>query len=77
MFIGDVNSTYLELFRVESGPRIARLHRIHVPEAHNWFAAKCKSDMLVAMSYPNTDKSVSLHRMRGDRLEKLTRISSK
>ena len=32
VLIGDAASTYMELFRVESGPRIARVHRIHVPE---------------------------------------------
>ena len=67
-------SPYMELFRVESGPRIARLHRIHVPEQYYWFSATCTSDTLVAMSYPYTDKSVRLHRLRGDRLEELARI---
>ena len=68
-------SPYMELFRLESGPRIARLHRIHVPEKYRWFSATCTSDTLVAMSYK--DKSVRLHRLRGDRLEELARIQLK
>ena len=74
----------MELFRVESGPRIASLHRIHVPEAYWCFSATCRSDTLVAMSYPknntyfpNGDNSVRLHRLRGDRLEELARIQLK
>ena len=73
----------LELFRVESGPRIARVHRIHVPEQYWWFSATCGSDTLVAMSYPKTnafpnmDNSVRVHRLRGDRLEELARIQLK
>ena len=69
-------STYMELFRVESGPRIARVHRIHVPEKYEWFSATCGSDTLVAMSYYD-DKSVRVHRLRGDRLEELARIRLK
>ena len=79
--IGKLISTYMELFRVESGPRIARLHRIHVPELYYWFSATCGSDTLVAMSYPKTmdnnpngDNSMRVHRLRGDRLEELARI---
>ena len=34
VLIGEFNSIYMELFRVESGPRIARIHRIHVPETY-------------------------------------------
>ena len=75
---GDVdNSPYMELFRVESGPRIARLHRIHVTEQYYSFYATCTNDTLVAMSYPNSDNSVRLHRLRGDRLEELARIQLK
>ena len=72
---GKNNSTYMELFRVESGPRIARLHRIHVPEQYYWFSATCGSDTLVAMSYE--DKLVRLHRLRSHRLEELARIQLK
>ena len=70
------NSTYMELFRVESGPRIARVHRIHVPEEFRWFSATCGIDTLVAMCY-RSDQSVHLHRLRGDRLEELARIQLK
>ena len=83
VLIGQYFSTYMELFRVESGPRIARVHRIHVPEEYHWFSATCGSDTLVAMSYtkkswlPNSDNSVRVHRLRGDRLEELARIQLK
>ena len=77
-------SPYMELFRVESGPRIARVHRIHVPELYYSFSATCGSDTLVAMSYPkierfspNGDNSVRVHRLRGDRLKELARIQLK
>ena len=74
--IGDWGTTYMELFRVESGPRIVRVHRIHVPEAFQWISATCGSDTLVAMSY-HYDKSVRVHRLRGDRLEELAHIQLK
>ena len=79
VLIGDDDSTYMELFRVESGPCIARVHRIHVPEKYEWFSATCGSDTLVAMSYTSyfSDKSVRVHRLRGDRLEELARIQLK
>ena len=68
----------MELFRVENGPRIARVHRIHVPEKYYWFSATCNSDTLVAMTYPKyPDHSVRVHRLRGDRLEELARIQLK
>ena len=77
VLIGENNSRYMELFRVESGPRIARVHRVHVPEEFFWFSATCGSDTLVAMCYPTRDKSVRVHRLRGDRLEELARIQLK
>ena len=86
VLIGQEISTKMELFHVESGPRIARVHRIHVPEEYYWFSATCGSDTLVAMCYPtisekkkmhNMDNSVRVHRLRGDRLEELARIQLK
>ena len=77
VLIGEFNSTYLELFRVESGPRIARVHRIHVPEEYKWFSATCGSDTLVAMTYPFPDQSVRVHRLLGDQLEELAGIQLK
>ena len=84
VLIGQEHSTYMELFRVESGPRIARVHRIHDPEKYHSFSAMCGSDTLVAMSYPkdpkwspNSDNSVRVHRLRDDRLEELARIQLK
>ena len=76
VLIGEFDST---MFRVENGPRIARVHRIHVPEKYYSFSAMCGSDTLVAMSYlkiaiPNGDNSVHVHRLRGGRLEELARI---
>ena len=76
VLIGDSDSTYMELFRVESGPRIALVHRIHVPEQYKWFSVTCGSDTLVAMCY-RSYKSVRVHRLRGDRLEELARIQLK
>ena len=75
VLVGECDSTYMELFRVESGPRIARVHRIHVPEKYWWFSATSGSDTLVAMSY-ETDQSVRVYRLRDDRLEELARIQS-
>ena len=77
VLIGECVSSKLELFRVVSGPRIARVHRLHVPERYMWFSATCGNDTLVAMTYIDPDKSVRVHRLRGDRLEELTRIQLK
>ena len=77
VLIGEWSSSYMELFRMESGPRIARLHSIHMPEEYWWFSATCGSDTLVAMSYLLRDNSVLVHRLRGDRLEELARIQLK
>ena len=77
VLIGQHNTTYMELFSVEIGPHIARVHRIHVPEEYYWFSATCSSDTLVAMSYPFLDQSVRVYRLRGDRLEELARIQLK
>ena len=80
VLIGERMSMYMELFHVESGPRIARIHCIHVPETYEWFSATSGSDTLVAMTYskyPNQNNSVSVHRLRGDRLEELARIQLK
>ena len=74
VLISGSYSTCMELFRVESGPRIARVHRIHVPEQYYWFSATCGSDTLVAMTYPEYDNSVRVHRLCDDRLEELARI---
>ena len=70
--VGGRNSDYLELFRVESGPRIARVHRICVNEKYERFAATSGSDTLVAMSYSdNSLRSMRVHRLCGDQMEKL------
>ena len=86
------NSTYMELFRVESSQsiappvrfmkelfriksslRIASVHHVNVPERFDWFSATSGSDTLVAMCY-RAKNQVSVHRLRGDRLEELARI---
>ena len=77
VLIGEYDSIYMELFRVESGSRIERVHRIHVPEKYHWFSATCGSDTFVAMSYSLREKSVRVHRLSGDRLEELARIQMK
>ena len=83
VLIGENDSTNMELFRVEITwfrvNRISHVHRIHVPEEYCWFSATCGNDTLVAMSYLSVreDKSVRVHRMRGDRLEELARIQLK
>ena len=64
VLLGEGYTTYMELFRVESGQRIARVHRINVPEEYCWFSATCGSDTLVAMSYLKPDKSVRVHQRR-------------
>lgn len=72
VLIGQISSTYLELFCVESGPRITPVHRLQVPEQYRYFSAKCDRDTFVAMSSEN-DAWVSVHRLCGDRLEELVR----
>ena len=62
---------------MESGPRIARVHRIHVPEKYRTFSATCGRDTLVAMTYPAPYQSVRVHRLLGDRLKELARIQLK
>ena len=65
----------MELFRVESGQRIACVHRIHVPEQYFWFSATSGGNTYVAISYE--DKSVRVHQLREDRLKELSRIQLK
>ena len=74
MLIGRFCSDYVELFRVQSGPRIARVHRIRVPEVYRCFSATCDNngDTHVAMSY--ADDSVRVFRLVGDRLDEMARI---
>ena len=79
VLIGQRKSTYMELFRVKStwfrGKRIARVHRIMVPEQYKCFSATSGSDTRVAMSYE--DQSVRVHLLLGDQLEELARIQLK
>ena len=78
VLIGGIRygTSYMEMFRVKrcSGARIKRVSCIVVPEEYYSFSAKCGSDPLVAMSYRNGDKSVRVHRLRGNQLEELAHI---
>lgn len=75
VLIGAYDSTYLELFRVESGPRIVRVQRICVDIEYKWFCATktsgSGSDTLVAMSYYC---AVRVHRLQDNQLEELARL---
>ena len=71
--VGEYDSTYMELFRVQNGARIAHVQLINMSEQYNSFSATCGSDTLVAILYV-TDKSVRVNRLRGDRLEELARL---
>ena len=75
VLIGHLNFTCIELFRVESGSRIERVHLIHVSEKYRYFSAMSSSDTLVAMSFD--DESGRVNRLRDDRLEELARIRLK
>lgn len=77
--IGKEISKYMELFRVrakymESGPRIARLHRITITEPYWCFSATRDSDSLVVM--PDLlNNEVRVHRLRDGCLKEIIRIS--
>ena len=75
VLIGQTDSTFIELFRVESGLRIATDtdRRIDVREKYFWYSATYDSDTLVAISY-RTNISVRVHRLREDRLQELAYI---
>ena len=77
VLVGELNSTYLEMFRVtylESGPRIAHVHRIRVPEEYSRFTAKiCNNEALIAMSFLES-QTIRVHRLDGDQLVELSRI---
>lgn len=73
MLIGAFDSNYMELYRVDTNRHIARVNRIVIKEPYIYFSATCGSDTLVAMTY-SSDKSVRVHRLRGDRLELVTRL---
>lgn len=75
VLIGQQNSTYLELIRVDSGPRITRLHQIKTKQYMSFASQERGVDWLVAMSfmYENT---VRMYRLRDgfEKLEELERI---
>ena len=63
----------MELFRVESGPRITHVQRIYLPESYSNFVAVAGGETLVAMAY---EDSVSVNRLCGDHLKEISRIQS-
>ena len=72
LLIGTKNVTYMELFRVESGPRVTLLHRINVPEVYFDFSVRGSAgEELVAVSYKD---SVCVNRLCHNRLEEISRI---
>ena len=73
LLVGEYESSYVELFHVQSGPLIEHISRIRVNEQYWWFSATGGSDALVAMSY-KTEESVCVHRLLGDRLELIAPI---
>ena len=48
VLIGQMDSTFIELFRVESGLRFATNRRNDGREKHFWYSETCESDTLVA-----------------------------
>ena len=76
VLVGEYGSMYMELFRVESGPRVAHISRIQLLEHYLDFSATSGSDTLVATCF-KTDKWVRVYRLLGDRLEELSRIRFK
>ena len=74
VLIGRLGSAYLELFRVQKGPQIARVNSISVTKEYLCFSATSDSadNTQVAMSYEK-DQSVRVYRLVGDRLEEMRR----
>lgn len=73
VLVGQYNSKYLKLFRLQSGPFIARICRVRVPEKYKSLSATCGSETLVAMTF-ESDQSVRVQRLRDDILEEVARI---
>ena len=71
LLIGNSKDSYMELFRVESGPRVTLLHRINVPKIYYNFSVSGSGEELVAVSYKN---SVCVNRLCHNRLEEISRI---
>lgn len=73
VLIGEIDSQYMEMLRLKSGPIIEREHFIQITERYRRFSAMCGgSDTFVAMSFLR-DQSVRVYIQRGDRLEELAR----
>ena len=73
VLFGRPDLDYMELFRVESGPRITHVHRIYLPESYSNFVATGAGETLVAMAYK---ESVSVNHLCGDHLKEISRIQS-
>ena len=71
LLVGTSKVSYMELFRVENGPRLTLLHRINVQEIYSDFSVSASGEELVAVSYKN---SVCVNRLCHDHLEEISRI---
>lgn len=78
VLVGQYSAKYLELFRIENGPRIAHVQHIALSEEYTYFFAKetYESGVLVAMSYSHKNE-VRVHRLSGDTLEEIARTRVK
>lgn len=74
VLIGQYGSKCLELYRVESGPIIERVHRLQLDTEYISFSATRDTETRVAVSYLNsTTSEVRVHRLVDDRLEEVAR----
>ena len=73
VLFGRAGLDYMELFRVESDPRITHVQHIYLPESYSNFVAIGAGETLVAMAYKD---SVSVNRLCGDHLKEISRIQS-
>lgn len=71
VLIGEFDSSYMELFRIESGPRIARINPVQVDVKYRRMSATCGLDTLVAISCYGPE--VRLYLLCIDKLEELAR----
>ena len=76
VLIGEYLTTHMDMFRVESGPRIEHIHRIQVPQMYYAFSATYGNNTLVAMIY-REDQSVRVYQLLAYRLEELASVQLK
>lgn len=68
VLIGESDSKYMELFKVESGPKIVRFDRITLTEQYSRLSATTGSETLVALSYVHSNE-VRVYRLLGTELK--------